>query len=158
MCVSIRCKNTAKQIIGVLFGVPQISVKLNEISDEHKRMLKFYLDFWIKYSEVLLKGKFTAYNPECLYSLVKAENEDTSISVCYSKNIVDLTNDKSHNVIVNGTGEDYIFIHTDEEVNAKYKRYNCVGDIVEENNNLILSGDYRILTTPSDVLEFNIIK
>lgn len=49
-------------------------------------------------------------------------------------------------------------MHTDKEINVKYKRYNCVGDIVEEKGNLILNGDYRILTTPSDVLEFDVIK
>ena len=36
-------ENAARQITNVLFSVPQISVKLNDIPAEHMEMLKFYL-------------------------------------------------------------------------------------------------------------------
>jgi len=58
--------------------------------------------------DIFLGGKLRPYNPECFYSLVEADGGDTSINVCYNKNVVDIHND--HTIIVNGTGEKYIVL------------------------------------------------
>ena len=122
-------ENVAKQLIAVLFGVPQISVVLEKISEEHQRVLKFYLEFWIKHRDILINGKFVPYNPECLYSLVEATKNDTSINVCYSKNVVKLHSHKT--IIVNGTGENYVIIASRQDTNISYTRTNCLGETVE---------------------------
>ena len=55
-------ESVAKQLIAVLFGVPQISVRLDEIKAKHYEVLKFWLNFWMENREVLLDGKLKIYN------------------------------------------------------------------------------------------------
>lgn len=43
-------------------AVPQISMRLNRLRQDHRRMLSYYLAFWRKNREVLLEGKLTALN------------------------------------------------------------------------------------------------
>ena len=38
-------ENMAKQLIAVLCGVPQISVRMDQLSEQHARVLNFYLSF-----------------------------------------------------------------------------------------------------------------
>lgn len=148
-------ENAAKQLIAVLFGVPQISVMLNKLSEEHMRMLTFYMDFWMKNRDIFLDGKLRPYNPECFYSLVEADGGDTSINVCYNKNVVDIHND--HTIIVNGTGEKYIVLHSEQERNVVYTRTNCMGEIVETKIISGLNGDCRIGINPADILDIRVL-
>lgn len=118
----------AKQLIAVLFGVPQISVLLDELPRTHYRMLKTYLNFFNGHRKTLLEGKLSVFNPECGYSMAEAENEDEKITVCYSKNIVNFHKGKHY--IVNGTGDTYVIIRAKE--NIKYTIYDCMGNIVSD--------------------------
>lgn len=147
-------ENAAKQLIAVLFGVPQISVMLNKLSEEHLRMLTFYLNFWMKNRDIFLDGELKPYNPECFYSLVETAGSDTSINVCYNKNVVDIHNDNT--IIVNGTGEKYIVLHSEQERNVVYTRTNCIGEIVETKIISDLNGDWRIGVNPADILDIRV--
>ncbi len=116
----------AKQLVAVLFGVPQISVHLDKLPDKHYEMLKNYLNFFDEHREVLLDGKLTIYNPECGYSMVEAENDKEKISVCYSKNVVSLR--KGTHYIVNGTGNTEIFVKATEYI--RYCIIDCMGNTI----------------------------
>ncbi len=101
-------EGVASQLIAALFGVPQISVVLSEISDDHHRVLRFWLDFWRKHRQTLLEGKLKLHNPEVGYSMAEAQTHDTRICVCYSKNMVPYGQGETY--IVNGTGENFIVL------------------------------------------------
>ena len=47
-------------------------------------MLKFYLDFWREFRDVLLDGKLHARQPECNDTVVSAEKENRRVSVLYA--------------------------------------------------------------------------
>ncbi|MFG0248769.1 MAG: glycoside hydrolase family 36 protein, partial [Phycisphaeraceae bacterium JB051] len=47
----------ALQLLNVFFSVPQVSVKLANISDAQRTMLKHYLGLWIKLRDTLMHGK-----------------------------------------------------------------------------------------------------
>lgn len=66
--VNEKVESAALQIASVLYGVPQVSVKLCEISDEHKQMIKHYLGFWRKNRDVLINEKLTVREPLAYYS------------------------------------------------------------------------------------------
>ena len=68
----------------MLFAVPQISVRLREIPQSHRRMLKFYLDFWREFRDVLLDGKLHARQPEFNDPVITAEKEERRVSVIYA--------------------------------------------------------------------------
>ena len=99
-------EGVASQLIAALFGVPQISVVLSELSDNHQRVLRFWLDFWQEHRQTLLEGKLKLYNPEVGYSMAEAQGEEERIYVCYSKNMVPYG--RGETCIVNGTGENVI--------------------------------------------------
>lgn len=52
----------ALQICSVLYGVPQISMRIDRLPSEHVEMLKFYLDFWRSHRDILLDGDLYAKN------------------------------------------------------------------------------------------------
>lgn len=77
-------ESAALQLLNVLFAVPQISVRLREIPQSHRRMLKFYLDFWREFRDVLLDGKLHARQPEFNDPVITAEKENRRVSVIYA--------------------------------------------------------------------------
>ena len=120
-------ESVAKQLIAVLFGVPQISVRLDEITAEHYEVLKFWLNFWMENKEILLDGKQKIYNPEANYSMVEAELNNRKICVCYGRNIVECSGDDF--IVVNGTGEDFIVVRANGDF--KYTILDCKGTCIE---------------------------
>lgn len=134
-------ESVAKQLIAVLFGVPQISVRLNEIKKEHYDVLKFWLDFWRENKEILLDGRLKIYNPEANYSMAEAELKDEKMCVCYSLNTVLCLSKKL--TVVNGTGESYIAVRASGDYS--YLILNCMGE-------KILDGEISI----KDIAIFNV--
>ena len=120
-------ESMAKQLIAVLFGVPQISVRLDEITAEHYEVLKFWLNFWIENQEILLDGKLKIYNPETNYSMAEAELNDKKICVCYSRNVVECSGNDF--IAANGTGEDFIAVRANGDF--KYTILDCKGKCVK---------------------------
>lgn len=120
-------ESVAKQLIAVLFGVPQISVRLSEITPEHYEVLKFWLSFWAENKEVLLDGELRIYNPEANYSMAEAVLNNKKICVCYSRNVVELSENEF--VTVNGTGEGYIAVWASGDF--EYEILDCMGRRIE---------------------------
>ena len=84
-------EDAARQLLAVLFTVPQISVKIAEIPESHRAMLKFYMNFITENSDILLKGKFTPRLPAQNYPQVSANKNGRTIVVVYGENqVVDL--------------------------------------------------------------------
>ena len=74
----------ARQLLNILFGVPQISVILADSTEEQKKLLKNYLDYWTQNREILLHGDFRPLNPEMNYPVVSAENDEKRITALYA--------------------------------------------------------------------------
>ena len=45
------------QFTSILYSVPQVSLRLDTISDVHRKALKFYLSFWRENADILMNGK-----------------------------------------------------------------------------------------------------
>ncbi len=45
-------------MVSTLFRVPQISVILKEIPNNHLKMVKFYTEYWNTNQDVIITGKF----------------------------------------------------------------------------------------------------
>ncbi|MBE7054290.1 MAG: alpha-galactosidase, partial [Ruminococcaceae bacterium] len=98
-------ENAAKQILNSIFGVIQLSKKLETMKENHKKMTSFWIDFAIKNKKVLLDSKFYAYEPQNLYPVIKAFDEKDEIIAVYSKNKV-INPDLNKNVkIINATSD-----------------------------------------------------
>lgn len=125
-------ENAALQLINVLFAVPQISVFIGELPKKHKKMLKFYLDFWNENRHILLDGIFKAENPEANYSSASAETDSEIVIVSYSENLLELKKEYDRIVCVNGTGKDVLVIRSDVDLTSKvFTIKDCMGNIIE---------------------------
>jgi alpha-galactosidase len=122
----------AYQMACILFTVPQISLLLDKLPDDHKKMLKFYLGFWNQNREVLLDGNFSAENPESLYSLVKSEKDGHTIAVAHAKPILTVSSiGKLH--FVNASNEKALVLRTATDLGKHpYRIFDCTGNITEQ--------------------------
>ena len=73
----------ALQFLNILFSVPQISIRIAELPEAHRKMLHFWLDFWIQHRELLLHGYLKPYHPELNYPIVSVENEKEKLIAVY---------------------------------------------------------------------------
>ena len=88
---SDSAENAAVQLAASLFAVPQVSVLLDELSESHRKTLKFYLGFWRRYREVLLDGEFRASNPESMYSSLTSILNGIAVTVRFTDPVLRIT-------------------------------------------------------------------
>ena len=104
-------ESAAMQLIHALFAVPQISVKIETLPDEHRAMLAFYLSFWREHRDVLLDGELMPRHPEQLYTMVSARTDDKWLAVVFAGDVVKLPESlPSTLLIINGTMHDGIAV------------------------------------------------
>ncbi len=115
----------AMQLANVLFAVPQVSMKLAKLPDDHKKMLAYYLSFWKENRETLLDGKLTAKASEGSYSQARSQKDDAAIVVAYNDTVVALSGTKTL-VAVNATGEEELIIKGAKGLS--YRVVNCMGE------------------------------
>ena len=84
-------ERAALQFANILYSVPQVSMKIATLPDDHKKMLAFYLAFWREHRDTLIGGKILAAAPECAYSLVCAEKDGKAIFTAYTDTVIDCT-------------------------------------------------------------------
>lgn len=117
-------ENAALQFTSILYSVPQISMLIDTLPQDHYKMLKFYLSFWKEWKNVLLDGKLTATNPECEYSLVCSRLDDTEIYTAYSDTVIPVTEKRT--IAVNATASNSLIIKN--AINKNYRVLNCMGE------------------------------
>ena len=118
-------ENAALQFASVVFAVPQISMLIKDLPQEHIEMLKFYISFWKEYRSVLLDGKLTAKNPESEYSQASSTLDNTTVTAVYTSNVIDTVNDIT--VVVNASVFDSVIVKNAAGKNFTAK--NCKGEI-----------------------------
>lgn len=128
--VNDSVQSAALQLINVLFLVPQISVRLQELNEEHKKMLRFFLGLWKQHKNCLLDGELIAYNPEANYSLVISKTDVELTAVAYSTCVLNLDAHYQTVIFVNGTGTDSLIVcnNTNSYI-AQIKVCSCMGEI-----------------------------
>ena len=110
-------ENAALQILTILFSVPQISVRLAEIPESHRKMLRFWLDFWNRHRDVLMHGTLKPYHPEINYPVVTAENEkEKVIAVYYFDQCVKVACDPGKTCyVINASGRDGLVLELERK-------------------------------------------
>lgn len=121
-------EQAAMQLANVLFGVPQISVRLEQLSDDHREMLRHYLRFWRDYRDVLIDGTLIPIEPAANYSLVSAYKDGRAVHAAYSHNHIKV--ETAEAVLVNVTGEMDMIVETDRRF--AYQITDCMGHLLAE--------------------------
>lgn len=89
----------ALQLLNILFAVPQLSVRLEEIPEDHRRMVAFYTDYWRRNQSVFLDGEFEARSPMANYPLLSATTDRKRIIAVYADIAVTLSDREGTNAI-----------------------------------------------------------
>jgi len=121
-------ESAARALTSVLFSVPQISVRLDRYPEEHKKMLKTYLDFWYAHKTTLLDGKLEMLHPECRYTQARAKGDGEEVLVSYSDGLLLVEAPKSF--IVNATSSDRLILRGAE--GKSYRTSDCMGNVKAE--------------------------
>ncbi len=114
------------QLLAVMFAVPQISVRFDNISEDHKKLLKNYLNFWRSHREILLNGKLELCGAEANYTMAQSKKDGHCVAVLY-QNVVKRLDNTTSEYIFNSTGEDHIYIECEES--REYEIYDIFGTL-----------------------------
>lgn len=149
---SVEC--AALQLVNVLFSVPQISVKLENLSPSHRQMLKFWMDFFLKHYTLLQYGELCPLAPHLLYPVISSEYGQDTIIAVYDERVIKLGLEKFENIyIVNGKLTNDIV--ADIEVTSIYKCivYTCQGVINSTKIIELQKGLYKFNVPPAGLIE-----
>ena len=126
-------ENAAIQLISTLLGVPQVSVVISKLPDEHKQAIKFWLDFYRSHVDVLHSKDLSVKNPEIGYAQVKTALNGSCVAVNYA-NVpfdVDSIGYGCEACLINSTYENYACVNALANMeNVKITVRDCIGNVV----------------------------
>ena len=118
--------HVGKQLINILFSVPQISVLLNEVDKRHLKIIKNYLAYYQEHRDIIFKGKLSFSHPEANYSLISSTYNNYKITALYATNshlFMEAQED-----IFNGTDSDVIYLENVNKLKVKIAIYDVYNE------------------------------
>ncbi|MFE9221196.1 glycoside hydrolase family 36 protein [Streptomyces lavendulae] len=101
----------ARQLIGALHSVPQISVRLDRVPAAHREAIGFWLGRWRQHRELLLDGEVEPGRPDELYPLVRAGSGEHCLLSVHGDRVVPLDlSAYRHFHVVNGSDRDRVMV------------------------------------------------
>jgi len=148
-------ESAALQILNILFAVPQLSVKLDSIPEDHFQMAKFWINYWKESREVLLDGDFIPINPGALYPVLRSGKNNKEIIAVYNDQVIKISNNDLAEVdVVNAKGSTDIIMDFENDFGkANILIYDCLGVKQDELNKNISKGLLRIMVPPSGLIK-----
>ena len=120
-------ESVAARLLSALFSVPQISMRLGEISEDARRVLKNFLDCRIKFADIIDRGELKLSNPESNFSSAEARRNGDAVFAAYSCGIFDAAGLKNASAF-NITDRPFLIIKNAS--GGAYTVYDCKGDAV----------------------------
>jgi alpha-galactosidase len=146
----------ARQLVHILFSVPQLSVRLGEIPKDHFEMVKFYTRYWTDNRAVLLDGKFEPFYPAQNYPIVIASAGKKQIVGVYGDSVVPLDPARPTQTIdvVNGTGVDRVVLTVAGKALGSYRYVvrDCRGQTVKQGTLRLGPGAHVLNVPPSGLV------
>jgi len=138
--------SAAMQIIHALFSVPQISRKVTELTEPHRRMLRQQLAFCREHRDVLLEGELRPLYPHQLYPLVVAKNRSKLLAAFYSS--LPLTLDEEipeQLILVNGSYKSELLLDLAAPLGrVDVTVIDCTGEVVSDSTMELGAGLHRL--------------
>jgi alpha-galactosidase len=147
-------ETAALQILNILFSVPQLSVRLDSIPDEHLEMVEFWINYWRENRNVLLDGVFIPMNPGAVYPMILSRTKNKTIAAVYNDMNISLDGKECENLdIVNAKSSEYVILDlTSAMGNVNTESYDCSGGIVKKQTFTLKKGVYKLMVPPSGLL------
>ncbi len=130
-------EQAALQILNILYSVPQLSVRLEEIPDDHLDMIRFWFDYWNTNRHILLDGEFLPSSPVANYPYLTAANNNHQITTLYEDIFISAIPGIEQLDIINAKASNGVALQLDQSFEGKLTIKDCMGDIVfDEDVNL----------------------
>jgi len=136
-------EHAALQILNIMFAVPQISVRLNEIPQQHKDMIAFWMRYWNQNQEVLMKGEFIAQKPDELYPLLSSRNNQKAVVGLYGNDVIETKTFKDLEAfdVINARNKTQVVLINEKALGSYQVRvYDCMGALISEKRMALKKG------------------
>jgi len=121
----------ALQLWGTLFSVPQISARLEEITEEQKAVLARYLSFWNAHRKTITKGTLRVKFTESSYGYAEASHEDEAVAILTSNSILEPNPDFAKFYAINLTDSESMILKNPSRVPLSCTVYDCKGNVID---------------------------
>ncbi|WP_420401850.1 glycoside hydrolase family 36 protein [Flagellimonas sp.] len=124
----------ALQMLNVMYSVPQISVRLEDIPEDHFKMIKFYTNYWLQNRDVLLDGDFHPSSPLTNYPILEGTSTQKKIITVFNDNLVNFQTGRHKELdIINAkTSTQVVMVVTGKTEKFKYATKDCLGNETEK--------------------------
>lgn len=133
-------ESAALQIIQILFSVPQISMRLEELKREHYQMLKFYCSLWKRYKQAFTDGEFIPLHPTERYSVIKGIHKNIFVCTYHLTELIEMENCYDEMLFINGTCRSELIISVKEEGMFDREVYDCMGNLTQKDRFYVKMG------------------
>ena len=149
----------ALQMLNVMYSVPQISVRLEDIPEDHFKMIKFYTDYWLKNRDVLLDGDFHAFGPLTNYPMLEGYTKAKKITTIFNDQIVDIQLDKYTDIdILNAKRSSRVVVIAKGETKKyEFRVRNCLGAEIKRDTIELTEGTFTFEVPPSGLISFTAV-
>ena len=145
-----RDETVAYQLISTLFCVPQISILFENITENHKKILKNYISFWREHKDTILNGEMEYADVHANYSKAKSTKNGEAISVLF-QSVVDTIDSDKTTYTFNLSGKDYIYVELDRELS--YVVYDMFGNLTK--NGTLNKGVSKLMVGQCSMIKIN---
>lgn len=83
-------ESAATHLYATLFGVPQISMRLNTLPASHRRVLSAFLAFRNRHIDTLMKGKFSVRGADSNYAVMQAAKDGERVTMLSASPLIEL--------------------------------------------------------------------
>jgi len=143
----------ALQLINSLFGVPQLSIMLQDAPGSHIEMVKFYTAYWNTNADTLMNGYFVPSKPLANYPTQRVSKDGVTIIGVYEEMVTTLNNADSHIHIHNGQIANYLAVRNTKDLGIYQCRiFDCMGNLISDSNLEFEKGIFEIAIPPCGIL------
>ncbi len=138
----------ALQLLNVLYSVPQLSVRLNDLPTSHLNMVEFYTKYWNKNKHVLLSEHFQPKGITSNYPVISSYKGNKQIIALYGESLAAQTNNISTIDIINAKKTNEVILKLEKSTyRADVEIYTPTGKRIEVYSKVI-NGHLLTLNIP----------
>lgn len=128
-----RTEEAVLQIQNCIFSTMQFSVNPEQLSEEKKKALRFWMSFMEQHTDLLQKSQLQPAEPEHIYPEVRAELGDEAVFVHYSRGrIVDLRRKPVRQMYyLHAVKEEEVVFRLEKGKAFRYRLRDCRGEVVQ---------------------------
>jgi alpha-galactosidase len=146
-------ENAAQQLLNVLFSVPQLSVRLDTLPQEHLAMVKFWTTYWNENRDVLLDGDLIPTHPSSNYPSVIAHGKSKTIIALYETNFARISSEAREIDIINATSDTLVVLHLTKSLgDAQINIRTTTGELVSTDTINLGIGSHSFVVPASGIL------